>query len=110
MKQEVIDKLVEVGLFDTVSITKEEFNKHSEMENNFLYYTTEFEWGTDNIETRYWQTDTKGLTPEEIDLLLKIKQTQDIGTIKKASIFFVTLSVISIVISIIGAVSIANMF
>lgn len=58
----------------------------------------------------YGQIDTKGLTPEEINLLLKIDQTQNIRSIKNMATFFVVLTVISLVISIISAVSVASMF
>lgn len=110
MKQEVIDKLVEIEFFNKTSVSEEEYNKYYKIDDGIMYYKSEYKWSNGNVEKYFWKTDTRDLTPEEIDLLLKIKQTQDIGTIKKASIFFVTLSVISIVISIIGAVNIASIF
>lgn len=110
MKQKIIDKLIEIDLFGKTSVSEEEFNKHSEIEDNFLYYTTKFDCGNGTVETEYWRIDTKDLTPEEIDLLLKIDQTKNIRTIKNVAIFFVILTVISLIISIISAVSTVNMF
>lgn len=105
MKQEVIDELVEVGVFNRNAIEEDEYTKHSSTEGNLLYHTTDFEWGK-----YFWKTDTKGLTHEEIDLLLKIDQTKNIRTIKNVAIFFAVLTAISLAISIIGATSIASLF
>lgn len=110
MKQLIIDKLVEIGVFNQNSISKEEYEKHDSKEGNMIYRTTEFEWGTENIETRYWETDTQNLTDEEINLLLNIDKANSLRSIKKGVIFFVVLSVISIIISIIGAVNVASLF
>lgn len=75
-----------------------------------LYYAIEESWGPDTTHTRYYVTDTKGLSYEEINTLLNIDKANSLCSIKKGVTFFVVLSVISIIISIIGAVNIASLF
>ena len=51
-----------------------------------------------------------GITDEDLPLMIMAEQLKTLKTIKKGVIFFVVLSVISIIISIIGAVNMASLF
>lgn len=102
MQQEVIKKLVKLDIFGKEDITETEYNNNKN-DKTYLSFQEPGNYGEYNEV--YWRVDTRGLTPDDIDLLLKIDQAKNIRTIKNAAIFFVALSVISIVISIIGAVS-----
>lgn len=108
MKQEVIKKLVEANIFNQKDITEIEYNNKSESDKLYLSFREPGYYG--EYQTKYWQVDTKGLTPEEIDLLLKTDQTKNIRTIKNIAIFFAVLAGISLAVSIVSAISIANLF
>lgn len=110
MKQLIIDKLVEIGIFNRKSISEDDFNNHKDSNGGLVYSKSEHEWDNGNIQKFFWQTDTQNLTDEEINLLLNIDKANSLRSIKKGVTFFVVLSVISITISIISAVSVASLF
>lgn len=106
MRQETIIKLSKLHIFETISVPKEEYKNNS---NNSRYiYVSAWDYG--KADDNYRRIDTQNLTDEEINTLLNIDKANSLRSIKKGVIFFVVLSVISIIISIIGAVNMASLF
>ena len=111
MNKQIIKNLVELEIFNSNSLTEKEYAEASsaKSDGNFIYLTNEIELANGEARKFYKQIDTKGLTEEEIKLLLEIDRTKNIRSIKKMAIFFVVLTLISVVIAIWSGASIASM-
>lgn len=106
MNKDIIVKLSKLNILETTTLSDIEYKTRT---NNDRYvYVDALDYG--KTDYNYRRIDTKGLTGEEIDLLLKIDQTKNIRAIKNMAVFFVTLTVISIIVYIIGAVNIINFY
>lgn len=58
----------------------------------------------DGVVTTYYYFEDDPLTDEEFARLVALKQAEDINTIRKYTKFFVTLTVISIIVSIVAGI------
>lgn len=111
MNDKIIDKLVEMEVFSYKRLTEEEFKNESTNNNDpsIIYKSGSYK-NSDETEMKWFRRiDTKGLSNEEIQILLALDRTENIRSIKKMIIFFVVLAVISIIISIWSGASIASM-
>lgn len=61
-------------------------------------------------ENNKYKVNLDNITDEDLPLMIMTEQLKTLKTIKKGVTFFVVLSIISIIISIIGAVNIASLF
>lgn len=111
MNKKIIDELVELEIYSSKSLTEEEYNQQAkdDRQDNFVYSSGGINFSDGNSTKWFKQIDTKGLSNEEIKLLLEIDRTKNIRSIKKMAIFFVVLTLISIVIAIWSGTSIASM-
>lgn len=113
MNKQIIDELVELEIFNSKILTKDQYNEFSQnnTEDDMLYLSGQYDYGEEGSDINKWfkQIDTKGLSNEEIKLLLEIDRTKNIRSIKKMAIFFVVLTLVSIVIAIWSGTSIASM-
>ena len=111
MNKQIIDELVELEVFNSKILTKAQYDEFSQTnsEDGALYLSGQYNFG-EGSDTNTWfkQIDTRGLTNEEIKLLLDIDRTKNIHSIKKMVAFFVVLAIISIVITIWGGASLFN--
>lgn len=101
MNNQIIEGLVDLGIFSSKSLSKEEYEKLSNevQDSSFIYLkgTSSDAW-TDNPEW-FQQINTKNLSNDEINLLLKISQAKNIKTIKNISLFFLIITIISLVVT-----------
>lgn len=102
MNRNIIDGLVELEVFDSKFLSEDDYANASKDDSNTNIIYVPCSYGGKQI-------DTKGLSNEEIKLLLEIDRTKNIRSIKKMAIFFVVLTLISIVIAIWSGASIASM-
>lgn len=99
MNSKIVEGLLELGLYTYEPLQKEEYEAKSTEETDKIYIT-----GKDDSGYQWYrEVDTKGLSTEEIKLLLEIDRTQNVRKIRKSVTFFVVLTIISICIGIIGA-------
>ena len=111
MNKKIIDELVELEIYSSKSLTEEEFNQQAKdnKQGEFVYSSGSINFVDGNSTKWFKQIDTKGLSNEEIKLLLEIDRTKNIRSIKKMAIFFVVLTLISVAIAIWSGASIASM-
>ncbi len=109
MKQIIIDKLVNLGIFIRRPITKEEYDQRDSADSNLLYEQREYITETNATEVRYWKTDTQNLSNEEINLLINIHKAKNIRTIKKIALFFLLIMLIGVVASIVDSVRLSGL-
>lgn len=103
MNRDIIDGLVELEVFGSKFLSEDDYTNAPKDDNNTDIIYVPCSYGGKQI-------DTKGLTNEEIKLLLEIDRTKNIRSIKKMAIFFVVLTLISIVIAIWSGASIASLY
>ena len=103
MSENIIEGLIELGIFDSKFLSEDGYIEAIKNNNdtNTVY-----------IQCNYGgkQVNTKGLTNDDIQLLLNIDKTKNIRSIKRMITFFVILTSISIIISILSGISIANLY
>lgn len=109
MKKQIIDGLIELGIFTAKYLSKDEYESLSQNDTSKEHLYMCIRCGDENETKLYKQIDTKGLTEEEAKLLLEIDRTKNIRSIKTMAIFFVVLTLISIAIAIWSGLSIASM-
>lgn len=109
MHKKIIESLVDLQVFDLKIISAKDFDlqKQENTSADTIYLHEDTDYYGDKIIK---QIDTKGLSNEEIKLLLDIDRTKNIRSIKNMIIFFVVLAVISIIISIWSGISLASLF
>lgn len=102
MNRNIIDGLVELEVFDSKFLSEDDYANAPKDDSNTDIIYVPCSYGGKQI-------DTKGLSNEEIKLLLEIDRTKNIRSIKKMVTFFVVLTLFSIVIAIWSGASIASM-
>lgn len=105
MNNKIIEDLVELGVYTSKSLQKEEFEELSAIntDNSLLYITGSYNDDYDNENNRYYkEIDTKGLSIEEVRLQLDIERTKNIKSIKSMVTFFVILTVIALICIVFG--------
>ena len=109
MNNKIIEDLVELGVYTSKSLQKEEFEELSAIntDNSLLYITGSYNDDYDNENNRYYkEIDTKGLSIEEVKLQLDIERTKNIKSVKSMTTFFVILTVIALICIVFGGMSI----
>lgn len=100
--------LIDLNVFTSKAISEQEYQNafNGEKDTRYIYRENV------NSEGHKWyeQIDTNNLSAQDIQMLLTTSKAKNIRTIKTVAIFFAVLTVISIAISIISAISIANLF
>lgn len=107
MNKQIIQDLIDLNIFKSKAIAEKEYMQaiNKEKDSRYLYRENI------NSEGRKWyeQVDMNNLSDQEIKMLLNTSKAKDIHTIKNAAIFFVALSIMSMVMSIINAVYVAKL-
>lgn len=108
MNKQILQNLIDLNVYTSKSISKQEYQEATQNGNDARYIYSE------NVTTEghkwFEQIDTKKLTHEEIELLLKSEQIKNSRSIKHMMTFFTVLTVISLIISLISAVRVASLF
>lgn len=103
MSENIIEGLIELGIFDSKFLNEDDYVDAIKNKDNVNIVYVQGNYGGK-------QVNTKGLTDEEIRLLLDIDKTKNIRSIKRMITFFVVLTSISIIISIVSGLSIVNLY
>lgn len=93
MNNKIIEDLVELGVFNSRTLSAEDYNNLSKnnINNSLTYITGHYEGGNEDCNKYYKEIDTKGLTEEEVKLQLEIDRTENIRSIKSMITFFVVM-------------------
>lgn len=100
INEKMIEDLVELGIYKSRSLEKEEYEKLSanNSDESKMYITGSYSNDTENDLMKYYkEIDTNGLSIEEVMLQLDIEKTKNIKSIKSMVIFFVVVAVISLI-------------
>lgn len=102
MNNQIVEGLINLGIFNSKSISESDYQKLSKenTDSRFVYLKGKIEDGLAGNPEWFKQVDTNNLSENEINLLLKISQTQNIKTIKNVLLFYfgITIACLLIVI------------
>ena len=100
MNNEIIEDLVELGIYNSKTLSEDEYNKLSKNNTNssLIYITGRYVGGNDDYNKYFKEIDTKGFTLDDVKLQLEIDRTKNIRSIKSMVKFFVVLIVISLIV------------
>lgn len=108
MNKQIMQNLIDLNIFTSKAVSEQEYKNalNEEKDERYIYRENV------NSEGHKWyeQIDTNNLSDQDIQMLLTTSKNKNIRTIKNVAIFFAVLTGISLVISIISAISIANLF
>ena len=107
MNNKIIEDLVELGIYNSKTLSEEDYNNLSKNNTNssLTYITGHYEGGNDDYSKYYKEINTKGLTEEDVKLQLEIDRTKNIRSIKSMITFFVVITVIGMIIMFFGGMS-----
>ena len=107
MNNKIIEDLVELGIYNSKTLSEEDYNNLSKNNTNssLTYITGHYEGGNDDYNKYFKEIDTKGLTPDDVRLQLEIDRTKNIKSIKGMVTFFVVITVIGMIIMFFGGMS-----
>ena len=110
MNNKIIEDLVELGVYNSKTLTEEEYNSLSKgnMDDSLVYIVGNYESGNEDYSKYYKEINTNGLTGEDVKLQLEIDRTKNIRSIKSMVTFFVVITVISMIVMFFGGMSIMD--
>ena len=110
MNDKIIKDLVELEIYSSKTLSKENFDNLSKnnTDSSLIYKVDCYEYGNENCNKYYKEINTHGLTEEDVKLQLEIDRTKNIRSIKNIATFFVVLTIISIVIMFFGGISLMD--
>ena len=110
MNNKIIEDLVELGIYNSKTLSEDDYNNLSKNKKNssLIYITGHYEGGNDDYNKYFKEIDTKGLTPDDVRLLLEIDRTKNIKSVKSMITFFVVITVIALVAMFFFGVSLSD--
>ena len=110
MNTNIILDLVELGIYSLKTLSEDEYNDRpkNDTNNSLIYLTQKYEGPNGEPVLYYKEIDTKGLTPDELNLKLQIVQTKYAKSTKNMIKFFVIITVISMIITFLWALFIVG--
>ena len=110
MNNKIIEDLVELGVYNSKTLTEEEYNNLSKgnMDDSLVYIVGNYESGNEDYSKYYKEINTNGLTEEDVKLQLEIDRTKNIRSIKSMVTFFVVLTVIGMIVMFFGGMSLMD--
>lgn len=101
MNNQIIEGLIGLGVFDSKSISESDYQRLSKenTDSRFIYLRGKSEDGLAGNPEWFKQVDTNNLSENEINLLLKISQAQNIKTIKNVLLFYFGITVVCLIIA-----------
>lgn len=110
MNNKIIEDLVELGIYNSKTLSEEDYNNLSKNNTNssLTYITGHYEGGNDDYNKYFKEIDTKGLTPDDVRLQLEIDRTKNIKSIKGMVTFFIVITVIGMIIMFFGGMSLMD--
>lgn len=110
MNNKIIEALVELGIYNSKTLSEEDYNKLSKDNTNesLMYITGHYEGGNEDYNKYYKEINTNGMTDEDVKLQLEIDRTKNIRSIKSMVTFFVVITVIGMIVMFFGGMSIMD--
>ena len=110
MNNKIIEDLVELGIYNSKTLSEEDYNNLSKNNTNdsLTYIAGHYEGGNEDYNKYFKEIDTKGLTPDDVRLLLEIDRTKNIKSIKSMITFFVVITVIALIVAFFFGVSLSD--
>ena len=110
MNNKIIEDLVELGIYNSKTLSEEDYNNLSKNNTNssLTYITGHYEGGNEDYNKYYKAINTKGLTEKDVKLQLEIDRTKNIRSIKSMVTFFVVITVIGMIIMFFGGMSLMD--
>ena len=110
MNNKIIKDLVELGIYNSKTLSEEDYNKLSKDNTNgtLMYITGHYEGGNEDYNKYYKEIDTKGLTTDDVRLQLEIDKTKNIKSIKSMVTFFVVITVITLIVAFFFGISLSD--
>lgn len=102
MNNQIVEGLISLGIFSSKSISESDYQKLSKenADSRFVYLSEKSDDGLAGNPEWFKQVDTNNLSENEINLLLKISQAQNIKTIKNVLLFYFGITVVCLLIAI----------
>ena len=110
MNNKIIEDLVELGIYNSKTLSEEDYNKLSKDNTNgtLMYITGHYEGGNEDYNKYYKEINTNSMTDEDVKLQLEIDRTKNIRSIKSMITFFVVITVIALVAMFFFGVSLSD--
>ena len=110
MNNKIIEDLVELGIYNSKTLSEEDYNKLSKDNTNgtLMYITGHYEGGNEDYNKYYKEINTNSMTDEDVKLQLEIDRTKNIRSIKSMVTFFVIITVIGMIVMFFGGMSIMD--
>lgn len=110
MNNKIIEDLVELGIYNSKTLSEEDYNKLSKDNTNrsLMYITGHYEGGNEDYNKYYKEINTNNTTDEDVKLQLEIDRTKNIRSIKSMVTFFVVLTVIGMIVMFFGGMSLMD--
>lgn len=110
MNNKIIKDLVELGIYNSKTLSEEDYNKLSKDNTNgtLMYITGHYEGGNEDYNKYYKEINTNSMTDEDVKLQLEIDRTKNIRSIKSMITFFVVVTVIGMIVMFFGGMSIMD--
>lgn len=107
MNNKIIEDLVELGIYNSKTLTEEEYNSLSKgnTDDSLVYIVGNYESGNEDYSKYFKEINTNGFTNEDVKLQLEIDRTKNIRSIKSMITFFVVITVIGMIIMFFGGMS-----
>ena len=112
MNNKIIEDLVEFGIYDSKTLSEEDYNNLSKNNTNesLIYITGHYEGGNEDYNKYFKEIDTKGLSINDVKLQLEIDRTKHIKSIKGMVTFFVVLTIIAMIAMFFLGISLSEVF
>lgn len=110
MNNIIIEDLVELGIYNSKTLSEEDYNKLSKDNTNgsLMYITGHYEGGNEDYNKYYKEINTNSMTDEDVKLQLEIDRTKNIRSIKSMLTFFVVITVIGMIVMFFGGMSLMD--
>ncbi len=110
MNNEIIEDLVELGVYSSKSLSEEDYDNLSKnnTNSNLTYIIGYFGSGNEEYNKYFKEIDTNGLTVDDVKLQLEINRTKNIMSIKKMVTFFVVITIIALIVMFFFGISLSG--
>lgn len=110
MNNKIIEDLVELGVYNSKTLTEEEYNSLSKgnTDDSLVYIVGNYESGNEDYSKYFKEIDTNGFTDEDVKLQLEIDRTKNIRSIKSMITFFVVITVIALIVAFFFGISLSD--
>lgn len=100
MNNKIIEDLVELGIYNSKTLSEDDYNKLSKDNTNgsLMYITGHYGGCNEDYNKYYKEINTNNMTDEDVKLQLEIDRTKNIRSIKSMLTFFVVITIIGMIV------------